>query len=208
MSSYKGSVKSTVSLLAYDLQQKPLGVGKSVYNKFMRLLFAISILLTSIQMASAQEEVLTPLQFQEGGNAYEVKAISLGLSNLIKNTFEHWFSESHFIYPPRCSSDVSVCRKNLDFEISFETASFDLNSDGKLEVIVYYNAPASCGSGGCWSYILEEELGSFRIIGEVFPGGIIDVSNLTSDGYHNLLYYGKDRSYSCEFQNDKKKYRC
>ena len=103
----------------------------------MRLLFAISILLTSMQMASAEEEVLTPLQFQEGANAYEVEAISSGLSDLIKDTFEHWFSESHFIYPPRCSADVSDCRKNLDFNITFETATFDLNNDGKLEVIVY-----------------------------------------------------------------------
>lgn len=174
----------------------------------MRFLFAISILLTSIQMASAEEEILTPLQFQEGANAYEVEAISSGLSDLIKNTFEHWFSESHFIYPPRCSSDVSDCRKNLDFEINFETASVDLNNDGKLEVIVYYNAPAYCGSGGCWSYILEEELGSFGIIGKFFPGGIIDVSSLKSDGYQNLQYLGKDSSYSCKFQQDKKMYQC
>ena len=40
------------------------------------------------------------------------------------------FSESHFIYPPRCSSDVNDCRKNLDFEIDFKTASVDLNNDG------------------------------------------------------------------------------
>ena len=174
----------------------------------MRLLFAVSILLTSMQMASAEEEVLTPLQFQEGANAYEVRAISSGLSDLIKNTFEYWFSESHFIYPPSCSSDVSDCRKNLDFEINFETASVDLNNDGKLEVIVYYNAPAYCGSGGCHSYILEEELGNFNVIGEVFPGGRIGVSNLTSDGYYNLHYYGKDSSYSCKFQKDRNKYQC
>ena len=161
-----------------------------------------------MQMASAEEEVLTPLQFQEGANAYEVEAISSGLSDLIKNTFEHWFSESHFIYPPRCSADVSDCRKNLVFEIDFETASFDLNNDGKLEVIVNYNAPASCGSGGCWSYILEGKSGSYRIIGEVFPGGKIDVSNIKSDKYHNLHYYGKDKSYSCTFHNDINKYQC
>ena len=174
----------------------------------MRFLFTISILLTSLQMASAEAEVLTPLKFRKGANAYEVEAISSGLSELITDTFEHWFSESHFIYPPRCSSDVSDCRKNLDFEIAFETASFDLNNDGKLEVIVYYKAPAYCGSGGCWSYILEEELGSFIVIGEVFPGNRIDVSNLTSDGYYNLHYYGKDSSYSCKFEKNKNKYRC
>ena len=78
----------------------------------------------------------------------------------------------------------------------------------KLEVIVYYNAPAYCGSGGCWSYILEEEAGSFQIIGEVFPGGIIDVSSLKSDGYRNLHYYGKDSGYSCKFQIDEKGYKC
>ena len=161
-----------------------------------------------MQMASAEEEVLTPLQFQEGANAYEVEAISSGLSELITDTFEHWFSESHFVYPPSCSSDVNDCRKNLDFEIDFETASFDLNNDGKLEVIVYYNAPAYCGSGGCWSYILEEDTGSFRIIGEVFPGGRIDASNLTSNGYRNLQYYGKDSSYSCKYQEYKNKYKC
>jgi len=174
----------------------------------MRFLFSILILLKSIQMASAEEEVLTPLQFQEGANAYEVEAISSGLSDLIKGTFEHWFSESHFIYPPRCSSDVNDCRKNLDFEIDFKTASFDLNNNGKLEVIVYYNAPASCGSGGCYSYILEEELGSFSVIGEVFPGGKIDVSSHKSNGYNNLYFYGKDKSYLCTFHKDINKYQC
>ena len=174
----------------------------------MRFLFSILILLTSMQMASAEEEVLTPVQFREGANAYEVEAISSSLSDIIKNTFEHWFSESHFIYPPSCSSDVSDCRKNLDFNIKFETVSVDLNDDGKLEVIVYYNAPSYCGSGGCYSYILEEDLGGFRIIGEIFPGRTIDVSNLTSDGYHDLLYYGKSDSYSCRFVEDNDKYQC
>ena len=174
----------------------------------MRLMFAISILLTSMQMASAEEEVLTPLQFQEGANAYEVEAISSGLSYLIKDTFEHWFSESHFIYPPSCSSDVSDCRKNLDFNIKFETVSVDLNDDGKLEVIVYYNAPSYCGSGGCYSYILEEDLGGFRIIGKIFPGGKIEVSNLISGNYYNLRYYGKEAEYSCKFDYNKSKYYC
>ena len=174
----------------------------------MRSFFVISILLTLMQMASAEEEVLTPLQFKDGANAYEIEAISSGLSDLIKDTFEHWFSESHFIYPPRCSSDVSDCRKNLDFEIDFETASFDLNNDGKLEVIVYYNAPAYCGSGGCHSYILEEALDGFKIIGVVFPGGRIDVSSLKSDGYHNLYFYSKEKSYSCTFNRDINKYQC
>ena len=174
----------------------------------MRVIFVILILLTSLRMASAEEEVLTPLQFREGANAYEIEAISSGLSDLIADTFKHWFSESHFIYPPRCSSDVSDCRKNLDFEIDFETASFDLNNDGKLEVIVYYNAPGFCGSGGCWTYILEEKLDGFTIIGLVFPGYRIEASNLTSNGYRNLQYYGEDGSYSCKFQKDKKRYKC
>ena len=83
-----------------------------------------------------------------------------------------------------------------------------MNNDEKLEVIVYYNAPASCGSGGCWSYILEEEAGSFQIIGEVFPGDRIEASQLTSNGYRNLKYYGEDSSYSCKFQDKKNKYSC
>ena len=174
----------------------------------MQQLFCILILLTSMQMASAEEEVLTPLQFKDGANAYEIEAISSGLSDLIKETFEHWFSESHFIYPPSCSSDVNDCRKNLDFEIDFETASVDLNNDGKLEVIVYYNAPSYCGSGGCWSYILEEKLDGFTIIGLVFPGYRIEASNLTSNGYRNLHYYGEDGTYSCMFQRDKEMYQC
>ena len=174
----------------------------------MQQLFCILILLTSMQMASAEEETLTPLQFKDGANAYEIEAISSGLSDLIKETFEHWFSESHFIYPPSCSSDVNDCRKNLDFEIDFETASVDLNNDGKLEVIVYYNAPSYCGSGGCWSYILEEKLDGFTIIGLVFPGYRIEASNLTSNGYRNLHYYGEDGTYSCKFQKYKNKYDC
>ena len=173
----------------------------------MRFLFSILILLKSMQIASA-EEVLTPLQFQEGANAYEVEAISSGLSDLIKITFEDWFSKTHFIYPPRCSSEVSDCRKNLDFEIAFETASFDLNNDGKLEVLVYYNAPGFCGSSGCWTYILEEKLDGFTIIGLVFPGYRIEASNLTSNGYRNLQYYREDGSYLCKFQKDIDKYKC
>ena len=174
----------------------------------MRLIFVISILLTSLQMASAEEEVFNPLQLREGANAYEIEAISSGLHSVIKITFEDWLSKTHFIYPPRCSSDVSDCRKNLDFEIDFETASFDLNNDGKLEVIVYYNAPGFCGSGGCWSYILEEKLDGFTIIGLVFPGYRIEASNLTSNGYRNLQYYREDGSYLCKFQKNINKYKC
>ena len=51
-----------------------------MYYKFMRFLFVISLFLTSLQVVSAEDEVLTPLQFQEGANAYEVEAISSGLS--------------------------------------------------------------------------------------------------------------------------------
>ena len=50
-----------------------------------------------MQTASAEEEVLTRLKVRKGANTYEVEAISSGLSDLIKGTFEHWFSESRFI---------------------------------------------------------------------------------------------------------------
>ena len=161
-----------------------------------------------MQMASAEEEVLTPLQFREGANAYEVEAISSGLSDLIKGTFEHWFSESHFIYPPNCSTDVNDCRKNLDFEIDFETASVDLNNDGNLEVIVYYNAPASCGSGGCASYILVEDTNGFRVMGIIFPSNNMYVSSILSGGYRNLHYSREEANYSCVFGESEKKYFC
>ena len=44
----------------------------------MRSFFLNLIFLALTQMASAEEEILTPLQFQEGVNTYEVEAILSG----------------------------------------------------------------------------------------------------------------------------------
>ena len=158
-----------------------------------------------------KEEKGTPqddnnLKFFEGADEYATEAIALGLSNLIADDLHFFMTESHFIHGPRCSAEESDCRQQLRFEVNFRTATFDLNQDGVDEVFVWYSAPGQCGSGGCSTYVLQQKLKNWEVIGRAFPGGKVVISPQSTNGYFDFYYYGKTAKYSCKF--DESAYNC
>jgi hypothetical protein len=148
----------------------------------------------------ATKEEITDLEFLKGANEYETQAIALGLSELIVETLKFYLTESHFIHGPRCPEKTVDCRQQLRFDVNFRTSTFDLNIDGVDEVFVWYEAPGACGSGGCYTYILKQELKGWDVIGEFFPGGKVAISSNTTNGYLDFYYYGKSDRYSCKFE--------
>jgi hypothetical protein len=55
-------------------------------------------------------------------------------------------------------------RKALKLSDRERIATFDLNGDGKPEVIVYFNDPESCGTGGCDLGIFTHRGGRFDLV--------------------------------------------
>jgi hypothetical protein len=79
--------------------------------------------------------------------------------------------------------------------------SVDLNSDEIDEVIVYFEAPGFCGSGGCTSYILAPTNmdDSWVILGKFFPGYEPSISSTTANGHNDIHYEGDNGSYICRY---------
>ena len=127
------------------------------------------------------------------------------MADLIADTLKFYVEESHLIYGPNCADKTIECRGNLEFNISFRAATIDLNSDKIDEVIVYYEAPGFCGSGGCNSYILRQlEGGSgWEILGQFFPGHEPSISSSQYNRYSDIVYNGRDNSYRCMFKGDR-----
>ena len=157
--------------------------------------------LTIIMASPVATQELQSIELKDGANAYETNAIASAMSERILDTFKYYFEESHFIHGPRCADKTVECRDNLDFSINFRAASVDLNSDDIDEVIVYYEAPNFCGSGGCTSYILAPRNmdDSWVILGKFFPGYSPSISSMTTNGHNNVHYKGDNGSYICRY---------
>ena len=168
----------------------------------------IITVLTIIMASPAAAQELQSIELKDGANAYESKAIASAMSERILDTFKYYFEESHFIHGPRCADKTVECRDNLDFSINFRAASVDLNSDDIDEVIVYYEAPNFCGSGGCTSYILAPTNmdDSWVILGEFFPGYDPSISSMTTNGHNDIHYKGNNGSYTCRYNG--RNYSC
>jgi len=161
----------------------------------------IIAVLTIILASPVATKELKPIALKDGANIYESKAIASAISERILDTFKYYVEESHFIHGPRCADKTVECRGNLDFHINFRAASVDLNSDGIDEVIVYYEAPGFCGSGGCTSYILAPTNmdDSWVILGKFFPGYEPSISSTTANGHNDIHYKGDNGSYICRY---------
>ena len=167
----------------------------------------ITVLIIMIASPAVTRE-LKPIVLNDGANAYETNAIASAMSERILDTFKYYFEESHFIHGPRCADKTVECRDNLDFSINFRAASVDLNSDDIDEVIVYYEAPNFCGSGGCTSYILAPTNmdDSWVILGKFFPGYEPSISSTTANGHNDIHYKGDNGSYICRYNG--RNYSC
>ena len=168
----------------------------------MKKIFCIIISVFFASNASAQE--LQSIELKDGANAYESKAIASAMSDKILGAFKYYVEESHFVYGPSCADKTVECRGNLDFNINFRAASVDLNSDTIDEVIVYFEAPGFCGSGGCSSYILAPTNmdDSWLVLGEFFPGYNPSISSMTTNGHNNIHYKGDNDSYICRYNGE------
>jgi len=164
----------------------------------LRNIFTVLTIITA-SPAAAQE--LQSIELKDGANAYESKAIASAMSERILDTFKYYVEESHFVYGPSCADKTVECRDNLDFSINFRVASVDLNSDDIDEVIVYYEAPNFCGSGGCTSYILAPTNmdDSWVILGKFFPGYEPSISSTTANGHNDIHYKGDNGIYICRY---------
>ena len=165
----------------------------------------IITVLTIMLASPAVTQDLKPILLKEGANAYETEAINSAMSELIADTFKYYAENFHpFMSSPSCINKTVECRGNLTFNINFKAASVDLDSDEIDEVIVYYNAPGYCGSGGCTSYILAQRYmdNNWVILGKFFPGSRPSISSLMTNGHYDIHHKGKSESYKCQYDGE------
>ncbi|HJN37652.1 MAG TPA: hypothetical protein QF353_02630 [Gammaproteobacteria bacterium] len=98
------------------------------------------------------------------------------------------------------------CRQQLNFGLTFKTASLDLNNNGHKEVIVNLEGIYLCGSGGCRPYILAKRKDQWKVIGSFFPGHSVEISSKKHQGYHDIYFKGRWGRHSCVFH--KNRYEC
>ena len=163
------------------------------------------IILIIILSSKVIAEETTEIIFMDGANKYESEAIASTLYNEISETLREYVKESHFVYGPVCNSNEE-CRQNLQFNMDFETASYDLNLDGKNEVIVTVIHTLLCGSGGCTSYILEKKSKVWKVIGRFFPSHKVEISLNKNNDYFNIYYFGKSGKDSCIYKKNNRSY--
>ena len=165
----------------------------------------IITVLTIMLASPAVTQELKPIVLKDGANAYETEAINSAMSELIADTFKYYAEDFHpFMSEPSCTDKTVECRGNLTFNINFKAASIDLDSDEIDEVIVYYNAPGYCGSGGCTSYILAQRYmdNNWVILGEFSPGSRPSISSLMTNGHYDIHHNGKSESYKCQYDGE------
>ncbi len=173
-------------------------------KKYYLILFIVFGFVLNSSYAS---EKITEINFNDGANYYESQAIAKGLNKEIIYAFHTWLEVSHFNYG--CLSEDN-CRQNIKYEMSFETYSADLNSDGVDEVFVYLKGPGICGSGGCTTYILQKKSeDKWMIIGEYFPNYGTSISSKKHEGFSIIYHKGKFGKYECFYQAwEKNLYSC
>lgn len=73
-----------------------------------------------------------------------------------------------------------------------ETADYDLNGDGRNEILVRFADASWCGTAGCRTLIFSDASGTWRQIAE-FHADDVDVTTARRNGWAVLLVDGKRR---------------
>jgi membrane-bound inhibitor of C-type lysozyme len=69
-------------------------------------------------------------------------------------------------------------------------AEFDLNDDGRPEVIVHVVGPMECGTGGCPTLVFTPRGGGYRLVSAISVSRPpIRVSSAGANGWHNLVVH-------------------
>jgi hypothetical protein len=99
------------------------------------------------------------------------------IGSTAKNASLSEFLQNYVGNPP---SDRNKTARYLD-------ASVDLNDDGNDEIIVYLIANDWCGSGGCFTLILDTRGATYKVISEIMvTHPPIRMLTNTSNGWHSL----------------------
>ena len=133
---------------------------------------------------SSQNKIHEILVLEERLDGYQRNAVISAIPNEIISLFEIYFKESHF---PGFPIDNHI-RKDLGFYIRFEGLSVDLNDDGILEVLVRLDHMLACGSGGCYTYILVKENGTWKNKGILFGASNIHLRNEFMNGFQVIHF--------------------
>ena len=150
----------------------------------MKQIIIIIFLLTASVSNSSENHDFQILELEERLDGYQRDAVIAAIPDKIISLFEMYFTESHF---PSFPIDSHI-RKNLGFFIDFKGLSVDLNDDGILEVLVRLDHTLACGSGGCYTYILVKENGTWKNRGSLFGAGNIHLRNIYKNGFQ-VIYF-------------------
>ena len=150
----------------------------------MKQIIIIIFLLTASVSHSSENHDFQILELEERLDGYQRYAVIEAIPDEIIGLFEMYFTESHF---PSFPIDSHI-RKNLGFFIDFKGLSVDLNDDGILEVLVRLDHTLACGSGGCYTYILVKENGTWKNKGTLFGAGNIHLRNEFINGFQ-VIYF-------------------
>lgn len=121
---------------------------------------------------------------------YGINSSNLKTANIVRLTLQNLYKD-----------DLS---KNIidDYSKRFIFFEYDLNDDGKKEILVGLTGPYFCGSGGCTQYILDNQgtvISKFTVAD--YPV-VIDTEK--SSGWKNLFIYSGGKNRIVKF--DGKKY--
>ena len=165
----------------------------------------VSLMWSSISIAEEKEIIF--INKDETVNSYQAQAISFSLFEKISDTLQIYIQQSHvpFMFKTEDSKVKFLPDTPLSELLTFKAVSIDLNNDGIDEVITYVSGNLVCGSSGCTSYILQGKEKNWEIIGDLFPGGNLLVSNKKTNGFFDISYIGSEK-YSCKFKG--KSYQC
>ena len=146
------------------------------------------------------------IEFRDGANAEESRAISEALVEEVTSTFKYWFTKSHFPYGPSSPSfcDSDPCVQHILFGIGLKVASLDLNGDQIDELIVTLEHTVSCGSGGCANHVLQKSPDRWEKIGEIRTGQELVASSAYSGGFRTIQFQSKysDKIVKCVYEED------
>ena len=109
------------------------------------------------------------------GNLYGIHSSSKETADLVRKTIEDMFKDD-------LDKDIidDYSRKFIFFE-------YDLNDDGKTEIMVGFTGPYFCGSGGCSQLILDHEGNIItRFTVADYP---VVIDTVKTNGWKDLIIY-------------------
>lgn len=98
-----------------------------------------------------------------------------------------------------------------DYEAHYFDAAYDLDGDGREEIVAYVAGPMVCGTGGCNLYVFSPGADGYLLVGRIaVTHPPIRVSPRSTDGWRNLIVRvaggGRVESFDAELAWDSSTY--